>query len=91
MTGGAVEDFHDGRRPTTSPNATRRFEAEPVEDGTRLRYTVILGPGRSRLAWAMRQRPDRRNELIARRLDEHRDNMAAVVHGIADLLATRDA
>jgi uncharacterized protein YndB with AHSA1/START domain len=68
-----------------APNAVWRFEAEPAAGGTTLRYTVVLGPGRSGLTWAIRQQPERRDELIAMRLDDLRRNMTAVVDGIAQL------
>jgi hypothetical protein len=68
-----------------TPNATWRFETEPTDGGTLLRFSVVLGPGRSGLTWAIRQAPERRDELITRRLEDLRRNMAAVVAGIAEL------
>lgn len=68
------------------PNSTWRFEADRVDGGTVLRFTVVLGPGRSGLTWAIRQQPDRRDELIAFRLDDLHRNMTAVVTGIVELV-----
>jgi len=55
-----------------------------------LRYTVVPGQGHSGLTWAIRQQPERRDELIAFRPGDLRRNMAAVVDGIAELAELDD-
>jgi uncharacterized protein YndB with AHSA1/START domain len=72
------------------PNAVWRFEAEPTDGGTLLRYSVVLGPGPSGLTSAISRQPHRRAELIEWRLADLRRNMLAVIHGIAGLAERRD-
>jgi Polyketide cyclase / dehydrase and lipid transport len=54
------------------------------EDGavTRLRYSLILGPGPSGLSPAIKKMPEKEPRILSRRLDEHRGNMQLVVEGI---------
>jgi uncharacterized protein YndB with AHSA1/START domain len=76
----AVDDVEE-------PNATWRFTLTSQGDQTVVRFETVLGPGRSGLTAAIRNRPDRRDQLIAWRLEDLRRNMRAVVDGIADLAA----
>jgi hypothetical protein len=71
------------------PAATWRFSLAPNGDGTRLAYSVRLGPGPSGLTNAIDQRPDKEERIIAHRLEEHRRNMAATIEGIKRLAEER--
>ena len=53
------------------PGARWRFELEPVVGGTRLRFSGILGPGRSGLDAIIEARPDLEPRIVARRIGEH--------------------
>lgn len=66
------------------PGARWRFDLAPTESGTRLRYSVILGPGFSGLTMAISSMPDKEPRIIERRLSEHHRNMTSVVEGIRD-------
>lgn len=76
------------------PAARWRFGIEKVPGGSRLRFHLRLGPGRSGLTPAIEAMPDREADIIARRQAEHRSNMARTVEGIkalAERAATDDA
>ena len=64
------------------PAAQWRFTIEKVPGGSRLRYHMRFGPGRSGLTPAVEAMPDREPEIIARRQAEHRANMQRVIEGI---------
>jgi Polyketide cyclase / dehydrase and lipid transport len=66
------------------PGAQWLFELAPMGTGTRLRYSLILGPGRSGLSPAIERMPDKEPRILQRRIDEHRANMQRVVDGIKD-------
>jgi len=59
-----------------------RFEIEKVPGGSRLRYHVRLGPGRSGLTPAIEAMPDKEPRILSRRQNEHQANMQLVVDGI---------
>ncbi len=69
-----------------SPGAQWCFTlTESGSDGgqvTTLRYSLILGPGRSGLTPAIEKMPEKEPRILSRRLDEHRANMQLVVEGI---------
>ena len=68
------------------PSARWRFDLDPlVGGGTRLRQWMCMGPAPSGLTPAIEAMPDKEERIIARRLDEHRANMAATVAGIKEL------
>jgi uncharacterized protein YndB with AHSA1/START domain len=67
------------------PSATWRFTLEPRGPGTRLTHSVLLGPGPSGLTAAIASMPDKEERIIARRQDEHRENMTRTVEGIRAL------
>lgn len=67
------------------PLATWRFDLEPVDDGTRVTQSVTLGPGRSGLTWAIRQRPDAEERIIARRLADLEDSMTGNLERLEQL------
>ncbi len=64
------------------PGARWRFEAASIAGATRLRYSVVLGPGPSGITAAIESMPDKEPRILARRIDEHRANMTRVVEGI---------
>ena len=64
------------------PAAQWPFELAAIDTGTRLRYSLILGPGPSGLSPAIERMPDKEPRILQRRIDEHRANMARVVDGI---------
>ena len=59
------------------PLATWRFDLEPVDGGTLVTQSVRLGPGRSGLTWAIRQRPEKEAAIISARLRDFEASMAA--------------
>jgi nitroreductase len=65
-----------------NPGARWRFEAASIAGATRLRYSVILGPGPSGISAAIDAMPDKEPRILARRIDEHRANMTKVIEGI---------
>ncbi len=69
----------------TNPGATWTYILDGEGDTTTLRYHRVLGPGPSGLTMAIEKHPDREEEIIAARDEEHRAHMQAVVNGIRDL------
>lgn len=67
------------------PGARWRFELEPRDGGTRVRFRMALGPGPSGLTEVVASMPDQEARLVARRLDEHEQNMRRVLDGVAAL------
>ena len=63
-------------------SAQWRFAVEKVPGGSRLRYHVRLGPGRSGLTPAIEAMPDKEPRIVAGRQTEHKLNMQRVVEGI---------
>lgn len=49
---------------------------------TRLRYSLIIGPGPSGLTPAIERMPEKEPRILSRRLDQHRGNMQLVLEGI---------
>ena len=64
------------------PGARWRFDLTPIAGATRLRYSVVLGPGASGLTMAIDADPDREADLIRGRIEQHRRNMRRVVDAI---------
>ena len=64
------------------PGAMWRFELEYIPGGTRLRYLLQIGPGRSGLNQAIDAMPAKEPRILARRQDEHKANMQAVLDGV---------
>jgi len=64
------------------PAATWTFTIEKVPGGSRLRYHVRLGPGRSGLTPAIEAMPDKEPRILGGRQREHQLNMQQVVDGI---------
>jgi nitroreductase len=65
-----------------NPGARWWFELASIAGATRLRYSVILGPGPSGINAAIASMPDKEPRIIHRRIEEHRANMQRVVEGI---------
>jgi len=53
-------------------------------------HSLVLGPGPSGITGAIERMPDKEARIIARRIDEHRADMARVLDAIA-AAATGDA
>ncbi len=68
-----------------NPAATWTYRLDGDENTTTLRYHRVVGPGPSGLTSAIAKHPDREEEIIAARDEEHRVHMQAVVDGIRDL------
>lgn len=71
----AVNDVDD-------PAATWTFRLGERAGGTRLTYHRVVGPGPSGLTAAIERYPDREEEIIAARDDQHRRHMRAVIEGV---------
>jgi nitroreductase len=80
----APTDFGWTTADPDNPGARWRFQAEPIAGATRLRYSLILGPGPSGITRAIEAMPDKEPRILARRVDEHRANMTRVVEGIKE-------
>jgi len=66
------------------PGARWTLETIAVDPtSTRLRHSLVLGPGPSGLTAALERFPDKEHTVLERRVDEHAANMARVVLGIA--------
>jgi uncharacterized protein YndB with AHSA1/START domain len=68
------------------PSASWRFELSPTGTGTTVRQWMRIGPAPSALTPAIEAMPDKEERIVARRLDEHRANMTANLHGIKELV-----
>jgi nitroreductase len=69
-------------RDVDDPGARWLFELEPLAGGTRLRFSVRLGPGPSGLRDLIRSDPEHEAEILHRRRLHHRENMARTLEGI---------
>ena len=65
-----------------NPGARWRFDLEPSGSGTRVRYTMILGPGPSGLTAAIEQMPDKEERIINRRVRLQHTAMLQVLAGV---------
>lgn len=66
-----------------------RFDLEPAgDDGSTLRFSAEMGPAPSGLTLAIERRPDREDDIVARRLGEWAANMQRTIDGIKDLAET---
>ena len=70
---------------SAAPAATWRFDLADTADGTRLRYTAEIGPGRSGVSVLVEREPDRRAEIVAWRLAGFERGMTAALAGIKAL------
>jgi hypothetical protein len=69
------------------PGSRWRFDLMPEGSGTRLRYSMSMGPGPSGISIAIEAMPDKEPRILLRRLGEHHANMTRTVEGIASLAA----
>ena len=67
------------------PGAHWRFDLEPSAGRTRLRFSYVIGPGRSGTTMAIEANPGKEARVLRRRLDEVRANMQRTVDGIKEL------
>lgn len=66
----------------SNPGSRWRFDVEPVDGATRLRFSMSIGPGPSGISMAIASMPDKEARILARRLREHHANMVRTVEGI---------
>ncbi|MFN0091418.1 MAG: SRPBCC family protein, partial [Acidimicrobiales bacterium] len=71
-----------------NPGARWRFDLEPLGDRTRLRFSYVIGPGRSGTSAAITAKPDKEARILRRRIGEVHANMQATVDGIKALAET---
>ena len=67
------------------PAAVWRFDLASATDGTRLRYSARLGPGKSGVTMLIEREPDRAEEIVERRMRQWITGMEAVVAGVKAL------
>ena len=72
-------------RDPDNPAAQWRFEIEPLLGGTRLRFSMVLGPGPSGLTGVIEAMPDKESAIIANRQKGQAANMRRTIEGIRDL------
>ena len=65
-----------------NPGAQWRFELSSIAGATRLRYSLIIGPGPSGISAVIAAMPDKEPRILFRRVEEHRANMQRVVDAI---------
>lgn len=65
-----------------NPGARWRFDLESTGPNTRLRYSMILGPGPSGLTMAIESMPDKEDRIINRRVRTQHTAMLQVVAGV---------
>lgn len=68
-----------------NPGSRWRFDLEPRGAGTRLRYSMSMGPGPSGISIAIEAMPEKEPRILRRRVAEHHANMARTLAGIAAL------
>lgn len=62
-----------------------RFDVQPVEDGSHVRYSAEIGPGRSGLTPMIERMPEHEEEIVASRLVELNANMTRTLEGFKGL------
>ena len=65
-----------------NPGAQWRFVLSSIAGATRLRYSLLIGPGPSGISAAIAAMPDKEPRILYRRIEEHRTNMRRVVEAI---------
>jgi nitroreductase/uncharacterized protein YndB with AHSA1/START domain len=68
-----------------NPGARWRFDLEPRDRGTRLRFSYVIGPGPSGTSIAIDNHPGKEARVLRQRLDEVHANMQRTVAGIKQL------
>ena len=71
------------------PSAQWRFELIPLAGSTRLRFSMVLGPGPSGLTAVIDAMPDKEAKIIANRQKHQAANMRRTIEGIRDLVEVR--
>ena len=90
-TTSTITDLVPGRRiawavsDVDDPASWWCFELEPAGARTGLRQRVRLGPGPSGVSYEIGLDPEREEEIVERRLSEHRTNMQRNLDGIKEL------
>ncbi|MFI9202445.1 SRPBCC family protein [Streptomyces sp. NPDC053048] len=91
--GWAVTDseglFGGGPADPAHPMATWRFELQPEGDGTLLRQSVRLGPGRSGVSVAIERAPEKEEQIVERRLGAFLAGIRANLQGVKELAEGR--
>ena len=62
-----------------------RFDLDPTDAGSRLRFSAEMGPGPSGLSFVIEKMPDREEDIVANRLREWTANMQRTADGIKAL------
>jgi hypothetical protein len=65
-----------------NPGARWRFDLEPREGGTRLRFSYVMGPGPSGTTMAITNNSGKETRVLRRRINEVRTNMQQTVEGV---------
>lgn len=68
-----------------TPAATWQFDVFDDDGGTTVRYTACIGEGRSGVSMMLAREPDRRDEILASRLNQFERGMVATLRGIKEL------
>jgi len=68
------------------PAAQWRFELVPLAGATRLRFSMVLGPGPSGLTALIEAIPDKEAKIVANRQAGQMANMRRCIEGIRDLV-----
>jgi nitroreductase len=68
-----------------NPGARWRFDIEPRDRGTRLRFSYIVGPGPSGTTLAITNNPGKEARVLHRRLGEVQANMQRTIEGVKEL------
>ncbi len=90
-TTSTITDFEPGRRiawavsDVDNPGSSWCFELEPAGTGTRVRQRARLGPGPSGVSYEIDLDPEHEEQIVERRLGEHRTNMQRNLDGIKAL------
>jgi nitroreductase len=71
-----------------NPGARWRFDLEPREGGTRLRFSYVIGPGPSGTTMAITNNPGKEVRVLRRRIGEVQANMQQTVEGVKQLAET---
>ena len=72
------------------PSAQWRFELISLAGSTRLRFSMVLGPGPSGLTAVIDAMPDKEAKIIANRQKHQAANMRRTIEGIRDLVEGRN-
>jgi nitroreductase len=65
-----------------NPGARWRFELSSIAGATRVRFSMMMGPGPSGISAAIAAMPDKEPKILRNRVREHRANMQRVLDGI---------